>query len=72
MQQRPALVLVDPDPTDRHIDYVTNDPDLSADVLFGRYQPDVVPLQDVRRAFPDRTLYLFHARDGTLERLDGR
>jgi hypothetical protein len=59
---RPALVLVDADPADRHIDYVTNSPDLRGPVLIGRYLPDVVPIAEVKQLFPDRTLFLYRYR----------
>jgi len=63
----PALVLVDVDPADRHIDYVTNSPDLTGPVLFGRYLPAEIPLTEVRRLFPDRALFLYRPREDRLE-----
>ena len=59
---RPALVLVRPDPSDLHIDYVTNPPDLAADVLRGRFDAAAPPLDEIRAAFPARRLYWFDAR----------
>lgn len=67
----PALVLVEDDPADRHIDYVVNEPDLSAEVLFGRWLPERIPLAEVRRLFPGRTVFLYRARDESLQRLSG-
>jgi hypothetical protein len=58
----PALVLVEADPADRHIDYVANPPDLVAPVLIAHYLPDVVPVAEVRRLFPDRKLFLYRVR----------
>jgi hypothetical protein len=66
----PALVLVDPDPSDRHIDYVTNAPDLRGPVLIGRYLPDIVPLEEVKRLFPDRSLFLYRVREKDWQRLE--
>lgn len=66
----PALVLVEPDPTDRHIDYVTNSPDLAGAVLIGRYVPDLVPIAEVKSLFPDRTLFLYRARDESWSRIE--
>lgn len=60
---RPALVLVDSDPADRHIDYVANSPDLSGPLLIGRYLPGTVPFDEVRRLFPDRSLFLYRIRN---------
>ena len=61
-----ALVLVDPDPADRHIDFVVNEPTLDAAVLVGRYVPKVVPLSKVLRAFPQRRVFVFEAQSGRL------
>ncbi|HID24681.1 MAG TPA: hypothetical protein EYP14_20100, partial [Planctomycetaceae bacterium] len=72
--ERPALVLVEPDPSDRHIDFVVNDPGLDADVLFGRWPTaDERRLQEqlkhILRTFPDRTVYRFRATDWTIWRI---
>lgn len=66
---RPALVLVDDDPSDRHIDYVVNDPDLAADVLMGRYLPNTIPVAEIRRLYPERTLFLYRVRDDVLQKI---
>jgi hypothetical protein len=60
---RPALVLVDSDPADRHIEYIANSPELTGPVLIGRYLPETVPLQEVRRLFPDRSLFVYRIRN---------
>ena len=64
VRQRPALVLIEADPADRHIDYVVNEPSLSAEVLRGRYPVPDWPLQKIVAEFPDRTVYLFRAKTG--------
>ncbi|MBO49256.1 MAG: hypothetical protein CMJ69_00570 [Planctomycetaceae bacterium] len=61
-----ALVLVDPDPADRHIDFVVNEPTLDAAVLVGRYVPKVVPLSKVLGTFPQRRVFVFEAQTGRL------
>ena len=61
-----ALVLVDPDPADRHIDFVVNEPMLDAAVLVGRYVPKLVPLSEVLRTFPERRVFVYDARTGRL------
>lgn len=69
---RPALVLVIPDPADRHIDYVTNQPGLDADVVFGRFLPglDASSLSRGPDApFAGRTVYEFNAATGVLREL---
>jgi hypothetical protein len=59
VSQRPALVLVVPDEADRSMDFVLNDPQLDADVLFGRFRRGQTNLVEVHRNFPDLALYLF-------------
>ena len=66
---QPALVLVESDPADRHIDYVTNAPGLSGPILIGRYLPDIVPIAEVKRLFPGRSLFLYRVRDNEWRRL---
>lgn len=67
--QRPALVLIEGDPNDRSLDYVVNDPNLSAPVLRGRYRPGKTNLAQVHAAFPHRTLYLYDVKSRRLERV---
>jgi hypothetical protein len=67
--KRPALVLIEADPADRSLDYVSNDPDLTASVLRGRYRPGKTDVEQVRSAFPDRTLYLYRVQSRQLTRL---
>lgn len=65
----PALVLIEADPADRHIDYIVNEPDLSAEILRGRYPVPDWPLERIVAAFPDRTVYLFRAQSGELRQI---
>lgn len=69
VRQRPALVLIEADPADRHIDYVFNDPSLSAEVLRARYPVADWPLERIVAEFPDRTVYLFRAKTGELRQV---
>jgi hypothetical protein len=64
-----ALVLVRPDPADRHMDYVNNSPALDDRILYARELPDSVPPERVRQLFPDRALYLLDIPGGRLDRL---
>jgi hypothetical protein len=66
----PALVLVEADPADRHIDYVANPPDLQAPVLIGHYLPDLVSVAEVKRLFPDRKLFFYRVRQDDWRSLD--
>jgi len=63
---RSALILVKPDPADRHIDYVVNTPALNGQILFGRYREGVTPLPEIQKDFPDRDVYLFDVQSGRL------
>lgn len=69
VRQRPALVLIEADPADRHIDYVVNEPNLSSEILRGRYPVADWPLERIVAEFPDRTVYLFRAKTGELRRV---
>lgn len=63
--EMPALVLVEPDPADRHMDFVTNEPQLNSPILIGRYVREELPadaLQEIAKDFPDRHLYLYDAK----------
>ncbi len=56
--ERPALVLVAEDQSERHIDYITNHPSLNTPIIRGRFRPENIPLQQVLTAFPNRKVYL--------------
>lgn len=69
VRQRPALVLIEADPADQHIDYVVNDPSLSSEVLRGRYPVADWPLERIVAEFSERTVYLFRVKTGELRRV---
>jgi len=69
IRQRPALVLIEADPADRHIDYVVNEPSLSAEIIRGRFPVADWPLERIVAEFPDRTVYLFRAKSGELRKV---
>jgi hypothetical protein len=60
---RRAIVFVEPNPSDRHIDYVVNDPALDGPILIARYSPGKTDLAAARALFPDRAALLFRAAD---------
>jgi hypothetical protein len=64
----PALVLVIPDPSDRHMDFVTNEPSLTSPILVGRLIPEEISLEQIKREYPDRTLYLYDAKTKELKK----
>jgi hypothetical protein len=51
---------------------VNNTPALDADILFAHYLPESIPVEAVRTLFPGRTLFVYHAKDGRLERIPDR
>jgi hypothetical protein len=55
---RPALIIVEPGPSDLHIEYVVNHPALDSDELIVRKGAGDIPLDRIRRAWPDRWIYL--------------
>jgi 4-amino-4-deoxy-L-arabinose transferase-like glycosyltransferase len=63
----PAIVFIEPDPADRHLDLVTNSPTLDAPILRARnLSPNNSRLIQM---YPDRTPWLYDARDRTVSRL---
>lgn len=70
--KQPALILIAHDPSDRHIDYVINAPQLNTPILTGRYRPEQHTPAQLQSIFPDRTLYLFDAAQNRLSRWNGR
>jgi hypothetical protein len=66
---RPTIVFVEPDPSDRHIDYVVNDPALDGPLLIARYRPGRVDLEEARALFPDRQAFLYRAATGQWRKL---
>jgi hypothetical protein len=68
---RPALVLVEEDPADRHIEYVNNRPSLDGEILYAHDLRESIPVERVRQLFPERALFVYHAKEGRLERLSG-
>ncbi|MFM9961095.1 MAG: ArnT family glycosyltransferase [Planctomycetaceae bacterium] len=69
VRHRPALVLIEADPSDRHIDYVVNEPSLAAELLRGRYPVANWPLEKIIAEFPNRSVYLFRAKTGELRQV---
>ena len=66
---RPTVIFIEPDPSDRHIDYVYNTPDLQGPILRARYRPDRDRLEELVALFPDREPFLFRAASGELRRI---
>jgi len=57
----PAVVFVEHDPADRHIDYVSNSPQLNDRVLIARCPQNETDLAQARALFPDRRAFLYRA-----------
>lgn len=64
-----ALVIVRPDPADRHMDYINNSPSLDDRILYARELPNLATPQRLRNLFPERTLYRLDIPKGRLERM---
>ncbi len=68
-QGRNAVLLVIPDPSDRSLDYVTNDPALTGEVLRVRTpagESDPAALTRLAALFPDRVPFVFDAAAGRI------
>ncbi len=70
--ERPAIVLVRHKPDDISIDYVSNHPSLTGDVLIGRLPADnstseAETIDSVQRALLKRSVYVFDAATGRLQ-----
>jgi hypothetical protein len=64
----PAVVVIEPDPADRHRDLVTNSPSLDEPVV--RARACGLPIEELRAAFPDRQFWYYDARSRMLTRLN--
>ncbi|WP_397570372.1 ArnT family glycosyltransferase [Schlesneria sp. T3-172] len=69
VQERPALVLIETDPDNQHVDYVVNSPGLTDPILRGRFRSKSSDVRQIQADFPDRTIYLCDPKRQTLERL---
>lgn len=68
----PAIVLLDQDPDDQHVDYVVNSPSLNDAILRARYRRGKTDLEEIVRAFPDRHVYLCRPDRRTIELKDAK
>ncbi len=64
----PVIVFVIPDPTDRHMDFVTNPPSLDGPVLIARLS-NRADLAQRASLFPDRHVLIFNAADRSWEQV---
>lgn len=69
--KKPALILIEHDPSDRHIDYVMNAPQQNQPVLRARYRPDLHTPAKLQAVFPDREIYLYDVAQNQLSRWNG-
>ncbi|WP_157605346.1 ArnT family glycosyltransferase [Schlesneria paludicola] len=66
---RPALVLIEADPDDQHVDYVVNAPGLKAALLRARLSNGTTEFDAIARAFPDRAVYLCQPGRKTIRKI---
>ena len=57
VKDRPALVLIEIDPDDQHVDYIVNTPELNDSILRARLRKGTTNLNDVASSFADRAIY---------------
>lgn len=69
LPQKPALLLVEHDPADRSMDYVSNEPSLTGEVLVGRFDPEKTNLKRLRELFPQRSFFIYHVKEQKLEQV---
>ena len=54
---RPAIVLIEIDPDDTHVDYIVNTPGLSDHILRARFRRGISEMKKIVADFPDRSVY---------------
>jgi hypothetical protein len=67
--QKPCLILVDESSSDPQLSFIVNSPDLTGDVITCRKPQNERMIQDLRNAFPDRTLYEFQPQTFEFKRV---
>lgn len=68
--ERPALVLLEQDERKlSHLDLVVNEPGLNAELLWGRFRIGQTDVDQIRRDFPDRHLYVANPERGTFRQI---
>jgi hypothetical protein len=72
VKERPALVLIEHDTSQQHIDYVANSPDLGRNVIYGRKRPDGRSLAEIAELFPQRAVYVYQPSRGKLRLISKR
>lgn len=70
VKDRPALVLIETDLDNQHIDYVVNSPGLTGSILRARIQRKTADLAKIRADFPDRVIYFCNPKHRLLERVN--
>lgn len=67
--ETPALVLLKTSPADLHVEHIRYDPSFQGSILYGRWNGDRYSVDDIRRLYPDRHLYLYSTVDRQLEQI---
>lgn len=67
--RRPALILIDPAFGDVQVEFIVNDPDLENSVIYGRFKPDVITTDLIRKWWPQRFVYVMYRKDGVVVQL---
>ncbi len=64
VQEPRVLILIEHDPADVARDYVFNEPNWDANILFGRFRREQTNVDEVLRLFPTRSCYLYQVKEG--------
>ncbi len=70
VMDRPAIVLIEIDPDDQHMDYVVNSPGLSDEILRARHHRGLTEMKAIAAEFPDRSIYYCDPKLKLFERID--
>ena len=70
VSSRPAMVLIEVDPDDQHMDYVVNSPDRSAEILRARHRRGITEMKAIVAEFPDRSIYYCDPKLKLFERIE--
>ena len=71
IQEDSAVVFIESDPDDQHMDYVVNSPDFSGPLLRARYRRGVTDLDSLIDAFPGKAIYFCDPKRKLIKRLAG-
>ncbi|HCS52838.1 glycosyltransferase family 39 protein [Rubinisphaera sp.] len=69
--KEPAVVFMETDPENLHINFILNSPTLDDPVLRAHWMPNKYPVQELVKLFPTRNLYHIDLKTGVIRNLRG-